>query len=155
MSEEDQNGFFFSIESNEEESEVSKQSKDGIVLIEEAEDKNCDDPKRKKRKKREKREKVEDQQNFNDFGIDEDGNEDENEDENKDENEDENENEFKNDSFYTLENNLPTINFMGNICQNDEKKDTRIISRKTNRNESNDSSFEESPSLKKVSGNNI
>ena len=85
MSEEEQNNFFVFPELNGEESEVSSQGKNSIELIEEAEDKNCDDEKSKKRKKRKKREKDEDQQEFNDLKIDEDENEDEDGDKNYDE----------------------------------------------------------------------
>ena len=133
MSDEDQNEFFFLCELNDEDPEVSSQDKNNIELIEEAEVKDCNDEKKKKRKK-EKNFGV--QQEFNDFE----------EDENKDEDED------KNDSHSNLENFLPKVDFMDNICQNDETKDIKLFSRKTFRKDSNDnSSFEENSNFKKVS----
>ena len=131
MSEEEQNELFFIFELNEEEPEVSKQDKNTIELIEEAEDKNCDDV-----KKRKKRKNDEVQQEFNDF----------------EEDENENEDEFKNDSHSSLEDSLPKIDFMDNICQNAERKDIKIISRKTIRNKTDDqSSLEKSSNSNKVS----
>ena len=114
MSGEEQNEFFFTFELNEEESDSSNQDKKSIELIEKAEDKNCDDEKRKKRKK------DEDQKDFNDLEVDED--------------------KLLKDSDYSSENYLPEIDFLSNICQNNEKKDTKIFSRKTVRNESKDHS---------------
>ena len=68
MSDNEKKDLFFPFESNQEESETSRQDKNSIVLIEEAENKNFDD--KKKRKKREK-----DEQEFNDLEENEDGDE--------------------------------------------------------------------------------
>ena len=126
MSNEEQNDLCFIYELNEEESKSSKQDKNGIELIEEAEDKNSDDEKRKKRKK------DEDQKEFNEFETDED--------------------KFLNDSHYSLENYLQETDFLYNICQNDERKDTKLFSRKTVRNESKEhSSFGRNANSNKVS----
>ena len=126
MSDEEQNEFLFTFELNEEESEASKQDKNGIELIEEAEDKNCGDEKRKKRKKDEEPEE------FNRFETDDD--------------------KFLKNSHYSLENYLQEIDFLNNICQNDERKDTKLFSRKTVRNESKEhSSFRRIANTNKVS----
>ena len=124
MSDEEQNQLCFPFELNEKESEVSKQDKNNIELIEKAEDKNCDDEKRKKRKKDEVH-------NFIYF---------------------EEEDKFFNNFDYSSEDYLIKIDSLSNICQNDEKKDTKIFSRKTARNESKDhSSFGRISNSNKVS----
>ena len=126
MADEEQNEYFFPFDLNEKGSEVSKQDTNNIELIDQAEDQNCDDEKRKKRKK------DEDQKDFNDFEADED--------------------KFLNNSYYSSENYLQETDFLSKICQNDERKDTKILSRKTVRNESKDhSSFGRISQSNKVS----
>ena len=107
-----QNLEFFNSEFNEDESKSSKQGSITIELIEKASDKNFDhEIKRKKIKSKE--------QEFNFFEEDE----------------------LENDSHSSSEKGLLNLDFMDNICHNDERKEEKIIPIKIFRHDPNDFSF--------------
>ena len=112
-----QNSEFFNSESNEEESKASKQDKNGIELIEKDPDKNFDHELKQKMKRNKIKRK---EQEFNN-AVEEDENE--------------------NYSHSSSENGLFNLDFMNNICSNNEGKDEKITSKKTIRDDPNDFSF--------------
>ena len=112
-----QNSEFFNSESNEEESKASKQDKNGIELIEKDPDKNFDHELKQKMKRNKIKRK---EQEFNN-AVEEDENE--------------------NYSHSSSENGLFNLDFMNNICSNNEGKDEKITSRKTVRHDTSDFSF--------------
>ena len=112
-----QNSEFLNSEFNEEESKASKQDKIGIELIEKAPDKNFEHELKHKIKRKEKKRKK---QEFNNVFE---------------------EDEFENYSHSSSENGLFNLDYMSNICKNNEGKDEKITSRKTIRDGPSNFSF--------------
>ena len=124
-----QNLEFLNSEFNDEESEATNQDNNvGIELVEKAPDKNFDSESKRKKIK------IKDQQDFNFF--------------------EENEFEYFSSSF--SENGLQNIDFINNIYQTGQGKDSKIISKKTVRQDSCDfSSFEKTQNLQIFEKKNI